>query len=296
MATFRVVAEGSGVLRYQWRFNDADIPGAVAATLVLTNVQTEMMGDYSARVTDNSGSAVSGQARLTVLARPLVTYPPIGQVVAVGETIVLSAAANGMLPMNFSWRRNGFVVTNLLLNQSTCFWTLRNVQLTNAGYYQVGITNLAGPASGLTPPAWLTVLEDHDGDRLPDDWETAHGLNPDDAGDAADDADADGANDLHEYLAGTDPNAPSDRLRIKCISPLPGGQWRITFPAASNRTFGVEACDDVPTGTGTWNLIADFPAAPTNRLLEAIDPAPTAGRRDRFYRAVTPRLSLPQRP
>lgn len=52
----------------------------------------------------------------------------------------------------------------------------------------------------------LGLMEvDTDGDGMPDWWEIQHGLNPNDPGDANLDCDGDGATNLEEYLAGTDP-------------------------------------------------------------------------------------------
>jgi len=212
--TFSVSAEGSGAVRYQWLFNGVEIIGATNAGLVLTNVQLEMTGDYAARLTDDVGSVLSESARLTVLARPVVTVHPVSATAAVGEMVVFSVAAKGTLPMNFSWRRNYQVVTNIMLNQRTCYWAIANVRLTNAGNYAVGITNLAGPApAGLSSNAVLIVQEDRDGDRAPDDWELAHGLNAGDPSDAGLDEDADGHNNVEEYLAGTDPHDAASCLR-----------------------------------------------------------------------------------
>jgi pectate lyase len=49
------------------------------------------------------------------------------------------------------------------------------------------------------------VPKDGDGDGMPDAWETAHGLDPAKAGDAAEDSDKDGYTNIEEFLNGTGP-------------------------------------------------------------------------------------------
>jgi hypothetical protein len=56
-------------------------------------------------------------------------------------------------------------------------------------------------------------LTDTDRDGLPDVWELAHGLNPEDSFDGVTDADGDGMTALDEYLTGTDP-ARKDTRRL----------------------------------------------------------------------------------
>ncbi|HEU0011373.1 MAG TPA: immunoglobulin domain-containing protein, partial [Verrucomicrobiae bacterium] len=228
-------------------------------------------------------------AKLSVLVRPTVTLHPVSQSAVVGESVVFSTAATGLLPMGYSWRRNGRIVTNVLINQSTCFWAIYNVQLTNAGNYQVGVTNAAGIATGgLTTNAVLTVLEDTDDDGMPDLWESANGFNPGDPSDAALDADGDQASNVQEYLAGTDPNSRENHLRIESIRWLPAGASKLEFTALSNKTYAVEFRDDA--STGGWSLLEGITAANTNRLVEVIDPTTPPPGAKRFYRLVTPRL------
>lgn len=53
--------------------------------------------------------------------------------------------------------------------------------------------------------------DDSDKDGMPDEWELANGLNPNDPSDRTKDADSDGLNNFEEYQMGTDPqNADTD--------------------------------------------------------------------------------------
>ena len=287
--TFSIVADGNGPVRYQWLFDGAEISGETNASLTLTNVQLVNLGDYSAQLTDDLGSVTSEAAHLNVLARPALTVQPVSVAAAAGETVVFSVAAGGTLPMNFSWRFNGRVVTNIMLNQGTCYWAVANVQLTNAGRYAVGITNLAGiPATGLSSNAVLTVLEDRDGDHVPDDWELAHGMNADDPSDGALDEDGDGLTNAQEYLAGTDPRDAASCLRLVDLGPVASNGWRMSFSAVAGRTYVVEMCDSI--GSGIWKRLAEFPSSPTNRMVELFDAGFSNTNAARLYRVVTPRL------
>jgi hypothetical protein len=53
-------------------------------------------------------------------------------------------------------------------------------------------------------------VTDADGDGMPDDWETKHGLNPADSTDAAKDTSGDGYTNIEKYLNGLDPATKTD--------------------------------------------------------------------------------------
>lgn len=68
--SFRVAANGTEPLTYQWKFNGQEINGATSATLPLTNVKLAQAGNYSVTVNGLGGSAVSRSAVLSVTAPP----------------------------------------------------------------------------------------------------------------------------------------------------------------------------------------------------------------------------------
>jgi hypothetical protein len=94
---------------------------------------------------------------------------------------------------------------------------------------------------------------DSDGDLIPDGWELAHGLDPDDAGDASRDPDRDGLNNLMEYALARRPFSPSgDRSEPPLsVEVLVDGGRLITFrrriPSASQLVYTVEKSSDLQT-------------------------------------------------
>lgn len=91
--------------------------------------------------------------------------------------------------------------------------------LRQVGYNDATITRIASlvPLGIITHPdeagGYPTYrgepYPDRDGDGMPDDWETAHGLNPDDPSDASTDLNGDGYTNIEAFLYGLDPRAPA---------------------------------------------------------------------------------------
>jgi glucose/arabinose dehydrogenase len=107
-ATFTVGASGAPPLRYQWRKNGADIPGATGASYTLP--KAEENATFDVVVSNDQGSATSDAATLTVVT----DQPPVPRITAPssyqgGQTIAYAGAASdpedGPLPASaFTWR------------------------------------------------------------------------------------------------------------------------------------------------------------------------------------------------
>jgi hypothetical protein len=109
LASFSVVVADAGGIAFQWKFNDADIPGATGDSLLLINVTAANAGQYSVVATNSAGSVTSAPATLTVSTNggagdtslKLVAYSDPGGTVSVnpmklayasGESVILTAA------------------------------------------------------------------------------------------------------------------------------------------------------------------------------------------------------------
>jgi sugar lactone lactonase YvrE len=64
--TLSVLATGGG-LNYQWKFNDAPIPGANGATYAVNNIGQGAAGNYTVQVSNSAGSITSNAATITII-------------------------------------------------------------------------------------------------------------------------------------------------------------------------------------------------------------------------------------
>ena len=80
---------------------------------------------------------------------------------------------------------------------------------------------------------------DSDFDGLPDDWELAHGLNPESDADAGADPDGDGLTNLQEYICGTHPREKASRLELTVVRD--NDQLELRFQAQPDRTYSIES-------------------------------------------------------
>jgi glucose/arabinose dehydrogenase len=151
--------------------------------------------------------------------------------------------------------------------------------ITTFGEDESGELYLSRYANNTAGGIYKIVWKDTDNDGMPDDFETAFGLNPANAADATQDADGDGMTNLAEFQAGTDPTNSVSFLRITATGPA-GADWLVTFSTVSNKLYRLERSDDLTTTN--WLTVTNNLAG-TGNPIAVTDPG-GATATNRFYR------------
>lgn len=145
----------------------------------------------------------------------------------------------------------------------------------------VNMANHTGSVLAASPVAgdWFLLEADNDFDGMPDTYENAHGLDPNNAADANQDADGDGLTNFQEYLAGTDPQDPKSNFRITAFS-LNAPKALCNFFVVAGKTYRLEYKNSLTDPT--WTAIgSDFIAAVADQV-QLFDPN-ASSQSQRFY-------------
>jgi hypothetical protein len=133
--TFSVTATGTN-LTYQWRKAGVAIPGATAATYVITNTPLTAAGNYDVVITGACNSATSSSVALTVNpAIALTSFIGSGTVCA-GSTAAFSVTATSTGSLTYQWRKNGVAITGA----TNATYAINSAAATDAGNYDVVVS------------------------------------------------------------------------------------------------------------------------------------------------------------
>jgi hypothetical protein len=159
---FGITVVGNSPLFYSWLLNGGQLTngstfsGVTNSTLTITDVQTNAAGTYQVDVSDSGGST-DAIATLTVLPDLSIVTPPTNQTVGVGSTVNFSITVVGNSSLFYSWLLNGGQLTNgsTFSGVTNSTLTITNVQMNDAGTYQVDVSDSDGSTNA---SAILTVL------------------------------------------------------------------------------------------------------------------------------------------
>jgi uncharacterized delta-60 repeat protein len=140
--TVSVIASGNPPpLIYQWWTNGAPIAGATGPSYSVLNAQSNNSAGYEVVITNAVGSVTSTVANINVIYYPPnIAVQPTGGNIVVGSNFTLNVTAGGSPPFSWQWYTNGTPIPGANAGS----YTITSAQLTDAGLYDVVVTNLTG--------------------------------------------------------------------------------------------------------------------------------------------------------
>jgi hypothetical protein len=139
-AVFKVVAEGTPPLSYQWLFDGTRLVRETNAMLMIPSVSMNHQGKYWVEIRNALGTVTSTSVALTVLTPPFIITQPKSQDARINDTVTFIAEAGGTQPLSYQWLRNGVLIPGETKNTLT----IEGVQPQDGGSYRVVVANAAG--------------------------------------------------------------------------------------------------------------------------------------------------------
>jgi C1A family cysteine protease len=150
-ASFSVTASGAAPLTYQWEKYSGvvwmAIAGANSAVYSISNVQFTHVGRYRCVVTNSKGSVTSDEVLLTVTAvtvLPTLDVQSQNRTAEEGSTATLTVSVTGAVPITYQWQKYDGTTWVNIPGATSVFYSITNVQTSNAGRYRCVVSNSAG--------------------------------------------------------------------------------------------------------------------------------------------------------
>ena len=140
---FSAIARGGATLAFQWFFEGAPIPKAITPRLSIPTVQLTDEGAYVLTVSNRLGWTSTPPVTLRISSPPAIKIQPVPVTLSQGKSASFSVSATGRSPMAFAWSRNGQAIQDA----TNDVFTIPSAQSTDAGNYQVTVTNSDGSRS-----------------------------------------------------------------------------------------------------------------------------------------------------
>jgi hypothetical protein len=148
--TLSASAGGQPPLSYQWVCDGTNVDGATNASLVLNDLQMNQSGAYSVEISNSYGTIITSGPELSVVPAVVTTQPKSATVLA-GQIASFNVSFTSQAPCRFQWLFNGAILSG----QTAQNLALLNVQVNQAGYYSLLISNVYGSVTSSV--AALTV-------------------------------------------------------------------------------------------------------------------------------------------
>lgn len=134
-------ARSAQPLRFQWRFNGTNLPGATSDVLALQAVGLTNAGTYALTASNSLGVISCSNVTLTVLdQKPFLRSQPLSLAVSNTANALFSVLTDGSEPKFYQWRKNG----NAIEGATNAVLALSGLRRTNEGQYSVTVSNAFG--------------------------------------------------------------------------------------------------------------------------------------------------------
>jgi len=156
-----VNAAGSSPFTYRWLFENTTIAGVTGPTLTIANMQSVNEGIYRAVVANSVGTVTGAVISVRVTpSAPMIVSNPVPLTLPASSNALFSVSAIGSQTLAYQWYFNNAPIAGATASQ----YALNGIQSSNAGNYQVIVTNSLGSATSsvatlnVTPMAPYFVL------------------------------------------------------------------------------------------------------------------------------------------